>query len=99
MAQEVEHIVHHDPEAHRFYIETEGETAYLEYTPKGTSTVDYRSTYTPHELRGQGLASQVVQHALDWARHHDVQVIPSCPFVREFIDEHPEYEAVATRPE
>lgn len=99
MAQESEHEVHHDREAHRFYVEIEGKTSYLDYTQKDPSTVDYRSTFTPPELRGRGLAGQVVQHALDWARHHEIRVIPSCPFVRDFVDQHPEYEAVTQRPD
>lgn len=100
MAQAAEHKVHHDEKTHRFYIESDGETiTHMDYRPQGDSSADFYRTYTPEEHRGRGLAAEVVQHALDWARHHDVQVIPSCSFVRSFIDQNPEYEAVATRPE
>lgn len=101
MAQkhEPEHDVHHDEDAHRFYVEVDDQTAYLDYSQKDRSTLDFQSTFTPPDLRGQGLASEITQRALDWARHHEMQVIPSCPFVRDFIDENPEYEAIATRPE
>lgn len=39
----------------------------------------------------QGYATQLVQRALDDMRAHGRQVLPYCPFVRDFIARHTEY--------
>ncbi|MFL5946809.1 MAG: GNAT family N-acetyltransferase [Gaiellaceae bacterium] len=42
-------------------------------------------------LEGRGLASRLVAGALDDIRARQLRVIPICPFVRSFIERHPEY--------
>jgi predicted GNAT family acetyltransferase len=41
--------------------------------------------------RGQDLAAPLVRAALDDARANGMEVVPRCPYVAEFIAEHPEY--------
>jgi predicted GNAT family acetyltransferase len=43
------------------------------------------------QRRGQGLGAQLVQGALDDLRRRGAKVVPSCWYVAEFIDGHPEY--------
>lgn len=83
-------VVHH-PALHKFSAMVEGEEAYLLYHPAGDGILNYASTFTPDRLRGRGIASAVVRHALDHARSHGCRVIPSCWFVRGYIERHPEY--------
>jgi predicted GNAT family acetyltransferase len=64
----------------------------LSYRQVAEGVIDLRSTLVPPHLRGRGLGGQLVRHALDWAREHDTKVIPSCPFVARFIEDHPEYQ-------
>jgi predicted GNAT family acetyltransferase len=77
--------IHHDP-GQRFWLEQDGEVAYLAYRRLDAATVDYASTWTPPPLRGRGVASRLVEHALAWAREQDLTVIPSCWFVRKVMD-------------
>ena len=44
------------------------------------------------EFRGRDLAAALVQASLDDARANGYRVVPRCPYVKEFIDEHPEYQ-------
>ena len=84
--------VQHDPEQKKFIAQLDdGEEGYLKYEKRRGNTLDYVSTYVPVSQRGKGLASQVVKHALDYAHQHDFYVIPSCPFVSDYIERHPEY--------
>ena len=53
--------------------------------------LDFASTYTPEELRGRGIASAVVRGALEYAREHHCRVVPTCWFVKGYIQRHPEY--------
>ena len=78
--------IHHDP-GQRFWLELNGEVAYLAYRFVDERTVDYASTWTPHALRGRGVATRLVHHALAWAREQGLTVIPSCWFVRKILDQ------------
>jgi hypothetical protein len=78
--------IHHDP-GRRFWLVQDGEVAYLAYRFVDETTVDYASTWTPHALRGRGLATHLVNHALAWAREANLTVIPSCWFVRNVMAE------------
>ena len=40
---------------------------------------------------GEGLGGQLVRAALDSARAEGLSVLPFCPFVRGYIEGHPEY--------
>jgi len=76
--------IHHD-QGRRFWLEQDGEVAYLAYRFVDEQTVDYASTWTPHVLRGRGIATRLAEHALAWARDEGLTVIPSCWFVRKVM--------------
>jgi len=76
--------IHHDA-GQRFWLELNGEVAYLAYRFVDERTVDYASTWTPPTLRGRGVATRIVHHALAWAREQNLTVIPSCWFVRKLL--------------
>ena len=40
---------------------------------------------------GEGLGSALISSALDATRDRGLSVLPFCPFVRAFIERHPEY--------
>lgn len=84
--------VSHDPEQQVFYVEHDGETAYLSYQVDENGVLDYAHTYTPSEIRGMGIATTIIRFALDYAGEHDKKIVPSCPFVAGYIERHTEYE-------
>ena len=43
-------------------------------------------------FEGRGVGSRLAVAALDAARARGLSVLPACPFVRAYIDRHPEYE-------
>lgn len=49
-------------------------------------------------LEGQGVGSGFVAAVLDDVRSRDLRVLPMCPFVRAFIQRHPEYADLVWRP-
>ena len=85
----------HDKEHHKFVCEIEGKISHLKYKvlPDG-KTLDYRSTYVPPELRGRQIADQMVKAGLEYAKANKYKVIPSCSFVRAYIERHPEYKEI-----
>jgi len=82
--------VEHDAEARRFFIRLPEGMAYLAYEPAGRRTIDLQHTIVPPEAQGQGLATSLAAAAFDYARGEGLRVIPSCPFVAAWLDDHPE---------
>lgn len=73
-----------------FEIERNGQVAHLDYAIEG-KVIALLHTEVPHELRGQGLGSQLAKQALDWARDHQMKVDVVCEFVAIYLKRHPEY--------
>jgi predicted GNAT family acetyltransferase len=84
--------VRHNSDRHRFYIPLDEGQAHLDYDRIDSETVDFAHTYVSPGRRGEGLASRVVEGALEHAREEGLKVVPSCPFVASFLKDHPEYQ-------
>lgn len=81
--------VQHDPAAHAFTADVEGGTATLEYQHTG-DTVTFVHTFVPEPARGSDVGSALVEAGLSWARDEGYTVVPQCPFVASYMDDHPE---------
>lgn len=78
-------------ERHRYELTVDGQKA---------GQINYRMVYGDIELihtevdpayEGKGLAGQLAKFALDDARTRGLKVIPSCEYVRKYLERHPEY--------
>jgi uncharacterized protein len=58
-------------------------------TEPGAVALIHTEVEPAHE--GQGLAGVLVQGALDDLRARGLRLIPICPYVRSWLDRHPEY--------
>lgn len=76
----------------RFELHIDGHMAYevFERFPGG---IAYLHTIVPDALGGRGVGDHLVRHILDYAAREGLKVRPDCPFVRAYIDKHPEYQA------
>lgn len=86
--------IQHDKNKHRFYTEVSKKICELKYKKIDDKTLDYYSTFVPKPLRHQGIAGKITAFALRYALSHKYYVIPSCPFVKKYLNNHPEYRAV-----
>lgn len=82
-----------NPDENRFEAPVGEELAVLDYRRSGEKLI-LTHTEVPPAVREQGVGSKVVKAALDEARSQNLQVVPRCPFVQHYIEEHPEYEAL-----
>ncbi len=74
--------IQHQPEYNRFVIEMDGETSSLTYHhPEGSTLVDFDHTFVPPALRHHGLARQLVDAGLAWARNEGYDIRASCSYV------------------
>ena len=74
----------------RFELDVEGGVAFANYrvTP---SRVIITHTETPRALRGRGIASELIQGALELVRADRLKVVAGCGFVVDYLRRHPEY--------
>ena len=75
---------------HRFELEIEGHLA-ATYYKIADGVITFIHTEVPEELGGKGVGSKLVKGALDQVRSKGLKVIAQCPFVKAYIDKHPEY--------
>lgn len=52
---------------------------------------NFPHTVIESEFGGRGLATELIRGALDDMRARGLKVRPRCPFVRAFIEKHPDY--------
>jgi uncharacterized protein len=86
--------VKHDEGAGKYYAVVDGFESVCEYGPAGEGRLNFFHTYVPPELRGRGVADELVRHALGDVLARGLKVVPSCWFVRVYIDRHEKYRAV-----
>jgi predicted GNAT family acetyltransferase len=81
--------VRHNPEERRFEAEVEGGRALLTYDRPGRE-IHLLHTEVPSASEGRGVGSALVRSALEHAREERLTVVPLCPFVRAYLERHPE---------
>ena len=79
-----------DASKNRFELETSVGPAIADYRlDAGVMTIYH--TEVPVPLRGRGIGGRLVEGALNEARKLNLKVVPSCWFVREFIERNPQF--------
>jgi len=78
---------------HRFELKDGNETAYILYS-KSPDSFRLIHTEVPPALQGRGIASQLVRGTLELLRNSGLRIIPSCPFVADYLKRHPEYASI-----
>jgi len=73
----------------RYEIRVDGELAGMaEYRP-GDGEITFTHTEVDPAYGGQGLGSKLVEYAVTDARSRGLEIIPLCPFVKEWVEENP----------
>lgn len=86
-----EPVVEHDEPGRRYVLRIDGEqVGELGYSV-GADRVVMEHTVVDDSRQEKGLGSRLVAYALDDVRSAGRRVVPQCPFVRAYVDRHPEY--------
>ncbi len=75
----------------RFEVHIEGLVAFADYK-LNKDKIAFTHTEVPKELSGKGVGSFIAKGILDYAAEHELKVKPYCPFIKSYIDRHPEYQ-------
>ena len=83
--------IRHEPEQDRYALRVDGQLAsVLDYRRLGDSIAFVR-TFTNPPYRGSGLAAELVEFAADDVEAtSDARIVPSCWYVEEWFDRHPD---------
>jgi hypothetical protein len=83
--------VQDNPAQSRFELSAEGGTAaaYYDLSP---GVITFTHTEVPRALEGRGIGSKLARGALDAVRAQGLKVVAECPFIRGYIERHPEFQ-------
>jgi uncharacterized protein len=68
-----------------------GPVGRTEFRIRDDGVLVFPHTEIDGDRRGQGLAGQLVEAALDDVRSRGEKIVAQCPVVAGFVDDHPEY--------
>lgn len=88
--------VQHDPDQNRFSAAVDGGTAELEYQ-RAEDVLIFVHTFVPEPARGQDVGAALVETAVDYVRDNDLRMVAQCPFVKHYVEEHPEAQSLVAR--
>ena len=90
--------VEKQPDHSRYALLKDGEViGVTEYELRDDAIV-FTHTEVDPEKRERGMASELVQTALDDVRDRtSLRVVATCPYVRRWLEDHPEYQALQRR--
>jgi predicted GNAT family acetyltransferase len=87
-----------ESDANRYTLRSDGDLASaVDYRVSGDA-ISFTHTFTDPKRRGQGLAAEIVEFAVDdVAATTGYRIVPMCWYVGEWFDRHPERADLLTR--
>jgi predicted GNAT family acetyltransferase len=83
--------VRDNPEEHRYEAVLDGHVVGVAEYDKSADVIAFTHTVVQPSHEGEGIGGTLVRAALDDAQRQRLRVRPLCPFVRSWIEEHPDY--------
>lgn len=72
-----------------FILQEDERIAHLDYTENPEGVLQLTHTYVSNVLRGQKIASKLVEACLDHARKNKLKLNPVCSYVVSWFEQHP----------
>jgi len=79
------------PERRRFELDIDGALAGFVTYSLHLPIIAFNHTETLEAFAGQGVGGDLARGVLDAARDRQLKVWPRCPFIRSWIERHPDY--------
>ncbi len=86
-------VPHNNPDQQQYEARMGGALARLQYRLAG-DTIIFTHAEVPPAFEGHGIASKITHTALEDARSRGLTVVPLCPFVADYIRQHPAYHSL-----
>jgi predicted GNAT family acetyltransferase/glutaredoxin len=85
------------PERSRYELRLDGRLIGLAAYRRRDGRISFTHTEVDRSCEGRGFGSRLVAAALDDARRQGLRVLPLCPFVAHYVEQHPEYQDLVRR--
>lgn len=69
----------------------DAELIYKLHDNREPNIMEFTHTYVPPSLRNAGLGGRLAQKGLRLAESNGYKVVPTCPFVEDYIEKHPQF--------
>lgn len=77
-----------DLKAQRFSAVVDAQECLIDFRFPEPGVIELYHTFVPPALRRRGLAAALVQFALNYAKANNLRVIPTCPYVANYMATH-----------
>lgn len=91
MSTAVDVAVRDNPARSRFEAVVDDETVGFAAYRLGPDRIVFTHTEVDDSMEGQGVGSRLAAGALDRVRERGLGVVAQCPFIRSYLEEHPEH--------
>jgi len=85
------------PEASRYELRLGGRLIGLAAYRRRDGRISFTHTEVDESCEGRGFGSRLAAAALDDARRQGLRVLPLCPFIAHYVEQHPEYQELVRR--
>jgi predicted GNAT family acetyltransferase len=85
------------PEASRYELRLGGKLIGLTAYRRRDGLIAFTHTEVDESCTGRGFGSRLAAAALDDASRQGLAVVPLCPFVARYVEQHPEYQELLAR--
>ena len=80
-----------NPMENRYEARVDGEVVGISQYELTADAIVFLHTVVGEGYEGQGVASAIARYALDDARARGLRVRPLCPYIKGWLERHPEY--------
>lgn len=94
----MKYTIKHDLVSRKFFTSVGGKECILRYEKISENIWDFRMVFVPANLRSNGIAAKVVEHALQYAMKNSVKVKAGCSYVKDFISQNAKYQEALLKP-
>ncbi|NMO97012.1 GNAT family N-acetyltransferase [Paenibacillus lemnae] len=75
----------------RYYVEEQGNVqAEVNFSSQGDGVISIDHTFVSPELRGQGVAEQLIRKVIEYARQEQLKIIPACAYASHHFEKFPD---------
>jgi uncharacterized protein len=85
------------PEKSRYELRLDGRLIGLAAYRRRDGRISFTHTEVDESCEGRGFGGRLAAAALDDARRQGLRVLPLCPFIAHYVEQHPEYQDLVRR--
>ena len=85
------------PEKSRYELRLDGRLIGLAAYRRRDGRIAFTHTEVDESCEGRGCGSRLAAAALEDARRRGLEIVPLCPFIAHYVEQHPEYQELVRR--